>query len=367
MRKIAALSITALVAGAAFAGPPKYTIVDLGVVDPGDIGSQGLNISPGGVAVGRSLGVSNIGFSYTTGGGLIPLPNDSTRPFGQANGANDNGIAVGTGATTFFGSGALPLQWIGGSVEQLPIVPGSGVGRANDVNNSGLVVGSNGGGSGEFAAYWSGGAVNPITATTGGGATMTTAHRVNDAGQAVGNGIDPNNLARNVALMYDTNSGTLTEIPALAGHNGGIAFDISENSYVVGSSSFNQSDSMPFIWSSGTGSVGIPLPSGASTGSARGVNSDGWVVGIGSGVFALPFLYDGGQTYLLQDLIPAASGWDLSTNTSSSALGISEDGSITGTGSINGNTHAYYMTLVPAPGGATILGIGAIACMRRRR
>src|SRR5437773_3339987 len=56
--------------------------------------------------------------------------------------------------------------------------------------------------------------------------------------------------------------------------------------------------------------------------------------------------YDGKNTYRLADLIPPNSGWDLSMNTSSSALGISENGIIVGTGVHNGETHAYAM--VPA-------------------
>ena len=78
-------------------------------------------------------------------------------------------------------------------------------------------------------------------------------------------------------------------------------------------------------------------------GHCSGVNSSGCVVGIASSAFAIPFLYDGTNTYRLADLLPPGSGWDLSTNTSSSALGISENGTIVGTGVRNGETHAYAM------------------------
>lgn len=209
--------------------------------------------------------------------------------------------------------------------------------------------------------------MNEITATTAGGAMMTSAFRVNNAGMAVGIGLDPGQQARNVPLVYDVTSDTLTEITTLPGDNGGIAFDVSESGFVVGSSSFNQSGSTPFIWSSLDGSIEIPLPSGTSTASARGVNSDGWVVGTGSGQFAVPFLYNGDQTFTLQDLIPAGSGWDLSMNTFSSALGISEDGHIVGTGVFNGEIRAFQMTLIPAPGAMGLLCLGALAATRRRR
>jgi len=105
----------------------------------------------------------------------------------------------------------------------------------------------------------------------------------------------------------------------------------------------NQGSGTPFIWTQAGGMTAIPLPAGTTQGSARAVNSSGWAVGTASSAFAIPFLYDGVSTYRIADLIPAGTGWDLSTNTSSSALGISDNGIIVGTGVINGLTHAYAM------------------------
>src|SRR5204862_6918093 len=85
---------------------------------------------------------------------------------------------------------------------------------------------------------------------------------------------------------------------------------------------------------------------GTSQGSARGVNSAGWVVGDDSSAFSIPFLWYGTTTYRIADLLPAGSGWDLDMNTSSSALGISDNGIIVGTGVHNGATHAYAMVPV---------------------
>ncbi|MFI4854764.1 MAG: DUF3466 family protein [Phycisphaerales bacterium JB065] len=367
MKKMLVLLAAAGLGAPMAMGAPSYVIEDLGLVQSGDFASQGFGVSPGGVAFGRGFGSSNIPFFANPGQPLTALPNLAGKPYGVANGANDSGMVVGVGANTSFGSGAVPLQWTNGVVTELS-TDGAGVGRANDVNDGGYVVGSIGGGSVEVGAYWHNGTVNPITATTAGGARMTTAFRVNNAGFAVGNGIDPNNVSRNVGLMYNIGNDSMVEVPALPGHNGTIAFDISEAGHVVGSSSFNQTDSKPFIWSADRGaSEAIPLPDGTSSAIARGVNSDGWVVGIGSGQFAVPFLYDGEQTYRLQDLLPADTDWDISTNTSSSALGIAEDGTIVGTAVIDGEIRAYRMTLVPAPGATALLGLGGLAFMRRRR
>src|SRR5207253_7186083 len=67
--------------------------------------------------------------------------------------------------------------------------------------------------------------------------------------------------------------------------------------------------------------------------------------------FSIPFLWDGTTTYRIADLLPPGSGWDLDMNTSSSALGISDNGVIVGTGVHNGETHAYAM--VPVTGSPT--------------
>ena len=364
MRNTMVLGALAVAAPIALAGP-QYTITDLGVIAPGDA-VQGTGVSDGGVAFGRTLG-SNQAFYWTEGTGMVALDNEASHPYGVANGANDSGLVVGIGTTTSFGSGAVPLMWQNGVVSQLDMVPGSGVGRAYAVNASGMIVGSNGGGVDERAVYWTGGTLNQITATTTNGTYMTTAYGVTDTGLVVGQGINPNALANNVALVYDTNTGVLTEIPSLAGDNGGIAFGASANGYVVGSSSYNQSNGLPVIWSETEGTVEIGLPTGASMGSARDANSSGWAVGTASGLYALPFLYDGADTYLLQDLIGDNTGWDISTNTFSSALGIAEDGSIVGTGLVNGEIRAYKMTLVPTPAGVGLFGIAGVAAARRRR
>jgi len=162
----------------------------------------------------------------------------------------------------------------------------------------------------------------------------------------VGQGIDPQNAARNVGIVYDIGQTMAFEVGALPGLNGALAFGVSNTGFVVGSSMLNQGSGLPFIWSDNGGIVAIPLAPGTSQGSARAVNSAGWVVGNDSSAFSIPFLYDGTTTYRLADLIPPDSGWDLSMNTSSSALGISEDEIIVGTGVHNGETHAYAM--VPA-------------------
>jgi len=331
---------------AATATTPQYQIYDIGVVDAGDDASQGFGVSHGGMAVGRSIRTGGSqAFTWTLQGGIVGLPNLAGRNHAVANSAAPQ-IVVGTAATTLFGSSRLPVMWLNGAVSQLPLPPGETLGDANSVNASGVAVGSVDGGSSQRGAIYTGGGGAIITQTTATGCFFVTAFGINDSGRVVGQGIDPNNAARNVGIVYDIGQSDAFEVGALPGLNGALAFGVSNTGYVVGSSMLNQGSGLPFIWSDQGGMVAIPLATGTSEGSARGVNSAGWVVGNDSSAFSIPFLYDGTNTYRLADLIPLGSGWDLSMNTSSSADGISEDNVIVGTGVHNGETHAYAM--VPA-------------------
>jgi uncharacterized membrane protein len=331
------------------ATPPQYTIINIGLVDPGDFASQGFGVSPNGIATGRSFGSPTLAFSWTELGGLVALPNLAGRSFSVGNDANDAGLIVGTGSTTAWGADPLPLVWQDGAVAQLPLPAGESMGRATAVNATGVAVGSVGAGSFEYGVIYDGDTATVITTTTPEGCFLRTAYGINDAGLIAGFGIDPNNAARNVGFVYDMISGDAYEVEPLPGDNGAIAFGLGDAGHVVGSSMMNQGDGTPFVWTSAGGSVEIPLPPATSLGSARAVNSSGWVVGNAGGVYAVPFLYDGTETYALADLIDPGTGWGLDDNTSSSALGISDNGIIVGTGEYNGEVRAYAMIPVSEP------------------
>jgi uncharacterized membrane protein len=337
---------------AATATTPQYQIYDIGVIDVGDDASQGFGVSHGGVAVGRSIRTGGSqAFSWTLQGGIVGLPNLAGRNHAVANSAIEH-VVVGTAATSLFGTDRLPIKWLDGVVSQLPLPPGETLGDANSVNFSGIAVGSVDAGSNQRGAIYLGSGGGLITRTTPTGCFFVTAFGINDLDRAriVGQGIDPNNAARNVGIVYNIGDNDAFEVGALPGFNGALAFGVSNTGYVVGSSMLNQGSGLPFIWSDQGGMVAIPLATGTSEGSARAVNSAGWVVGNDSSAFSIPFLYDGTNTYRLADLIPPNSGWDLSMNTSSSADGISEDNVIVGTGVHNGETHAYAMVPVaPSP------------------
>ncbi len=323
---------------------PQYQIFDIGIVATGDTASQGFGISTNGIAIGRSVRTGGAqAFSWTQSGGIIGLPNLAGRAFCVSNAANNAGAIAGTCAASLFGTSRLPVVWQNGAVSQLPLPSGETLGDANDINASGIAVGSINSGSAQRAAIYSGSTATVITQTTAGGSFFTTAFGINDSGRVVGTGIDPANAARNVGMVFDIGAGSAIEVGALSGANGALAFGVGNGGHVVGSSMMNQGSGLPFIWTQAGGMIAIPLPTGTTQGSARAVNTSGKAVGTASSAFAIPFLYDGTATHRLADLIPAGTGWDLSTNTSSSALGISDTNVIVGTGVFNGQTRAYAM------------------------
>jgi len=327
--------------------PPQYQIFDIGVVQTGDTASQGFGVSPSGIAVGRSIRTGGAqAFSWTSGGGIVGLPNLAGRAFCVSNAANNSGSIAGTCASTLFGTSRLPVIWQNGSVFQFPLPAGETLGDANDINATDVAVGSVNSGSLQRGVIYNGALATVITQTTSNGSFFQTAFGINDSGRVIGQGIDPTNAARNVGIVFDIGSSSAFEVGALPNANGALAFGISNGGHVVGSSMMNQGSGLPFIWTQAGGMTAIPLPTDTTQGSARAVNSSGWAVGTASSAFAIPFLYDGTATYRLQDLIPAGTGWDLSMNTSSSALGISDNNIIVGTGVFNGQTHAYAMVPV---------------------
>lgn len=354
--------------------PPSYQIYEI-TTTAAITATQAFGVSNNGVATGRYItsSGSNI-FSATRGVGLIGHPNLANRNHCVGNATTQTsefggGVTVGTCATTLFGTARLPVIWRSGNPTQLPLPSGETLGDANDVNAGEIAVGSVNSGSLQKAVYYSGNTATLISQTTANGSFFVTAFGINDSNRIVGNGIDPTNAARNVGMVFDIGSNSAFEVGALPNANGALAFGIGNGGHIVGASMMNQGAGLPFIWTQATGMVAIPLPTGTSQGSARGVNTAGWAVGTASSAFAIPFLYDGTSTYRLQDLIPANSGWDLSTNTSSSAMAISDGNIIVGTGVFNGQTRGYIMAPVSTAnvslGGrvATVEGRGVSATL----
>ncbi|WP_077033298.1 PEP-CTERM sorting domain-containing protein [Pelomonas sp. KK5] len=368
------LAMAALAAstGAAAAGP-QYTIVDLGALS-GDV-SQAFSIS----ANGANIGGRSFNDTFSTPatwsaakGTMTALPELPSRMSARVNGINNAGTAVGTASVTVSGLNPLPVVWQNGSATQLQLPTGISTGRATAISNNGLIVGSAGGGTNQIAAIYSTKGAATVMPKLANGGWMVDAMGVSDTGLVIGTGFDPDNQARNAALVYDTTTGITTDLGAVAGKNGAIPFAITgSGNYIAGVSSQNQGSGVPFIWSAATGMQAIPLLDGTGYGQATGVNSSGWAVGSDGGLYSNPFLWADGTLYSVASLVTDAS-WDFSYNTASSAYSISDNGTIVGTAYHNGVAHAYEMVLtsaVPEPGSWALMaaGLAAVAGVARRR
>ena len=365
------LFLLLLVAGTVLTGHSSAApIYNITAVSSGDE-SSGTGISASGAYVTgwKIYTGGNTGFVRTQAGATVDLPalSGGSHPYVQPSAVNNNGVIVGTGYATVFRSGALPLIWEDNStVAQLPLPVGYGAGIANSVNDSGLAVGVSVGNIDERATTFTTTEATILSQTMPNGGILEEAFGINNGGQIVGTALDPNNAAVTRAFSLTPGSPYATDLGTLPGHDSALAFGVSENGYVVGDSSSLGGPSSPFIWSVTSGMVEIPK-NGYDNGTAMAVNSDGWVVGDISSATSVVFLYDGNQTYLLNDLIPADSGWDLVSGTSNAALGISEDGIITGRGLLNGEITGFVMTPVPEPNLAVLLIGALLSCLWIRR
>ena len=374
---LASGALAALGLSSAASAVPAYSIAEIAPL-PGDAFGSTSAVSPNGAfAAGftqRSTSpAGSNAFLYDAATGLAAAASNPTFPsahnFNQANGVNNSGVAVGVAATTAFGSGPLPTLYQNGVGAALPLPAGANAGRAYSIDNNGTAVGSvSGNGFGETAAVFTTAGSTLFPQTTQAGGRLVTAYGVSDSGRVVGQAVDPANAATNVPFLldYGTNALSAIVIPNLPGKNGGFAFAVSSNGLVVGSNTFNGGAGVPFLYSDSGGTVAVPLPDGATSGGARGVNSLGQVVGTASTSFAVPYFFDGTQTFTLQSLISDPT-WDLSMNTSSGAFGISDTGVIVGRGLHNGVISAFVLTPVPEPTTLGIAAVGGLALMRRRR
>ena len=110
---------------------------------------------------------------------------------------------------------------------------------------SGVAVGSVNCGSSQRGAIYSGGSGTVIYPDDAGGSFFVTAFGINDSGRVVGQGIDPNNAARNVGIVYDIGGANAFEVGALPDANGALAFAVSNTGFVTGSSMMNQGSGLP--------------------------------------------------------------------------------------------------------------------------
>jgi len=273
----------------------------------------------------------------------------------------------------------------GGSVTTIATLPGGYTGGfATAINSSGQVAGEAFTYNGPYQQIF------PYEAylySPGGGGTLTdlgnldpgvgnsSAAGINDSGQVVGNSWTTDGSDR--AFLYS--GGTMTDLGQIGGPGGAsYAYAINNHGLITGQASGGiGGNSDAFLYSGSGPMTDLGDLGGSSEGWA--INDAGQIVGdsyLSDGITDVAFLYSGGDPITdlggtmtdLNTLIPNGSDTPtLGDWTLLQAYGINDSGDIIGYGiNPSGLTEAFELS-VPEPASFSLLGIGALALLRRRR
>jgi probable HAF family extracellular repeat protein len=325
-----------LIFAAAAAANPIYTVADLGVIDGS---ATGYAINSSGMVVGWAQNPSGGQQAFvSSANGLQAL---SSGPYeSYAYGINDSGTMAGT---TYDANGQAHATIWGpssGSNASVTTVLAAGS-YATAINNTGVVVGGNGG---AFAVVNG----NIQSLATAPGVQWSAAYGLNNTGTIVGDGQLANGTFRGMVWNPD---GSVTELGTFGGASSQ-ATGVNDSGEVVGFASLSDGYQNAFAEIGGT-MIDLGTLGGGSS-YAYGINDTGEIVGyswLADGSQSA-FLYDDGTMLDLNALLLGDSGWDLLQ-----AYGINNSGQITGVGLYDGQMSAFVLTDPPAGVAADIAGV----------
>jgi probable HAF family extracellular repeat protein len=327
--KIMRIAAVVLFVSVPLLGNPFFSITDIGTL--GGASATGYAISNSGIVAGFAENSSGTQSAFSYNGQLTLLPAAGALS-SQANGVNSSGIVAGT---VFTAAGAVGGIW-NGTVFSGIANPGS---YAMDINDQGWVVGAAQG----DAFIDKNGALTNLGTLPGG--TWSAAYSLNETGQVAGYGDTGSGNFH--AFLWTANSG-MVDLGTLGGTSS-YAMGINAAGNIVGSSTDSSGFLQAFLWThAGIQSLGT-LP-GATSSMAYGINSSGSVVGYSGGH---AFLWANGIMTDLNTLIPLGSGWELDA-----AYGVNDTGEIVGTGTYNGQSHAFLLD--PAQRSSSLLTLSAL-------
>lgn len=325
--------------------PPAYEITDLGAMGVADA------INDNGHVVG--------GEYYYDGTSL----QDTTRLQGyytEVKALNNHNHLAGSVAEYKNGQWKwVAFSYNGSAIKKIGNLGGSS-GGAIAINDSGQMAGSSylAGDSLNHAFFYDGTTMHDI-GTFGG--SHSTAWDINNNGQVVGRANTEQGPSR--AFLYDDTG--IHDIGTLGG-NWSDAFSINDSGQITGEAS--GVNYVHAFFYDGTDMHDLGSLEGDSGHSAGwGINNSGQIVGYSS----IPnminvthaFVYDDVSGMLdLNNLISPDSGWVLSN-----ALDINSHGQIVGGGLFNGQQHAYLLTPIPEPATLSLLALGGLALLRKRK
>jgi hypothetical protein len=347
--------------------PPTYSIYSLGS------NTTGLSVSQDGTYVtglyyGTGSGFSNpeAGFLWTQAGGAVTLPAAGTANHVDAspNAVNNSGMVAGAVSTTTYGASSLPVLYSNSSsAVVLPLPAGSSSGRAYGINNSGAIAGSILAEGNWYAATFTTTNASVLMQTATNGAILQYAYGIANSGRVAGQAAYVDGT---IGFYLDPGASNAVDLGSLPGGDGNtVAFGISgSGGYITGFSG-----NSPFVYQPDTATLtAIPLLEGAISGEGRSVNDLGWVVGYGGSSTSIPFLFNGTNTYNLQDLLTGAdsSKWNMTSGNANGAYGISNNGIITGRALYEGVVTGFVMipnSPIPEPSTYALFGLGIIGLL----
>jgi probable HAF family extracellular repeat protein len=339
------LTVIFLLGGFSIAsGQQLYTVHDLGAL--GGTQSTAASLNKSGQVAGASTTASGLTHAFRTApNSAINLLTDDLGTLGglysDARGINASGQVIGVstdGTGAYFSYRTAPNAPVNPSSDGLGTLGGASHGPATTVSgidDAGHAVGESVAISGFFHAFRTAAnsPINPATDDLAGdfGGQSSSAVSINNNGDIVGTYLPAVAGAYPYAVLLK--SGTPTPIGGL-----GLGSVASMNDMDQVAINVNEQAA---VWSNGTVAPLAPLVS-----AALGINNSGQVVGYAPAGTAPQhaFLYTSGVTVDLNTLIPANSGWTLT-----SANAINDLGQIAGNGQINGEFHAFRLDPVVSP------------------
>jgi probable HAF family extracellular repeat protein len=345
-----------------------YHVTDLGTL--GGNSSNGWALNNFGQIVGYSVNAAGETHAFLFSGGVMADLGvlQANHHVSYATGINDSGVVVGSSRINFdagASSGSQSFIYSNGSMSN-PGTFGGDYGFANAINPTGVVVGLSRYATGATHAYRYDGTMHDLNIDVVFD-YYSDAYAINAVGQIVGIMASGPNADRGFLWQ----NGVTTDLGFL---QGGVArteaYDINNLGHIVGASNSAESGGIhtghAILWKDGAmGDLGV-LPDGSDASWAYGINDNDVVVGrsynetLQLGGRAFVWSPTTGMRDLNGLLDSSGANWLLDD-----ARDVNNLGQIVGSGRINGEVHAYLLTIVPEP--TTMLTAVALVVLGLRR
>ncbi|RUL87207.1 hypothetical protein [Tautonia sociabilis] len=319
---------------------PRYTVTDLGPVDPGAV-SFGLAMSDSGQIAGAAWSGSAIQAFLSSGSGPVEGLGSLAGASGSSRGQGVNSAGVVVGTSDYRSGTTRAFRAENGGMVDLGTLPGGSWSEAVAINEAGAIAGTGNRGDGRTVAFRiaSDGTFEDLGLLFGG--SFSQAFDINDLGQVVGLARDRWGIAR--AFIADDQG--IRYAGTLPGGGASTATAINNDGLITGFSVDSSGSEMAFVGRPGQlAALGV-LPGGRSS-YGLDINQLGQVVGqvaFTGGSRAFLWTEEDGMLDL-NGLIDPGSGWRLQV-----ASAINDSGLIVGTGTYHGTTRAFLLRPVPAP------------------